>query len=345
VTARDVLRLYRAQTAAVEGAGFPLAAWLGHAPLWSLPGFALLGLLAHFGGFGENSFLDYLAGFDKSDPSKADHPLVAGRMTVGHAGAWVYLAQVAGVLVFVTLLFHGVRALPVLAFAGYIGLGHAYNLVGKRNKPLAVAEISGAFALAFLACGSLWTGAADPVVWAAAAYAGVFTAFQIAVAGELKELAQPGERNLLRRLGSRVEPGMGGSAADPRGIAIEPHLDVGPGTWVLATVLTGAKWIALGILLVLLWPGFWWYPAFVVAGVALYVYGRALLRPGPFRRPRRVAVMGAGEAASYLLLVLAVAPAIWPWLVWAFAALPVVWFAGMNRLLWPGSGSALAPGV
>jgi 4-hydroxybenzoate polyprenyltransferase len=329
----DYLRIARAQTAAVEGAGFPLAAWIGGAPLWILPLFALFGIFAHFGGFGQNSITDLE--YDRRDPNKQDHPVVAGRVRVSEANAFVYGCQILGILIFVMIgishLALTTLVLPCALLGGYVLLGTAYNLYGKRNKPLAVLEISGAFTLAFLAAGTLWTGHATTLVWTVGAYAFVFTAFQIALAGEVKELAQAGERNLLRRLGSRILP--------------EEWFWPGILVVVFGFILSFGKAITLGAVA---WEvdGSWWYVAvFFVSWMSFTVYTSLLLRPGPFDRGHRVRVMGIGEAGSYLLLVLALAPALWPWLWVPFIVLPVLWFVTLNRALWSRTGSAWAPGV
>jgi 4-hydroxybenzoate polyprenyltransferase len=361
----DYLRIGRAQTAAVEGAGFPLAAWIGGAPLWTLPLFAILGIVAHLGGFGENGITDLA--YDRGDPSKLDHPLVSGRVPFRRGLVFVYACQAAGVAVFVGVLglAHEHSGVPVLAFVGYILLGHAYNLLGKAWKPGAVLEISGAFALAFLACATAWTGRATDLVWAVATYAFAFTAFQIAVAGELKELGQRNEGNLLRRLGSRVGPGLLGAASPTLATVVdsgasvtgdtEPFLLVGRATWWFGLVLSALKALALAFVASLvsgavLWPLWsfgtpWGTLIAFVSGFAFAAYSTVLLWPGPFDRGTRLRIMGIGEAGSYLLLVFALAPALWPWLLPAFVVLPVLWFAGMNRWLWARTGSAWAPGV
>ncbi|MFZ2058383.1 MAG: UbiA family prenyltransferase [Acidimicrobiales bacterium] len=356
---RDYLQLFRAQTAAVEGAGFPLAAWIGGAPLWTLPLFALVGILAHFGGFGENGITDLA--YDRLDPSKAEHPLVTGRMTFRRAIGLVYGCQAAGVVLFAAIMVatgHPYAAVPVFAFVGYIFLGHAYNFTGKWWKPGAVLEISGAFCLAFLAMATAWTGRADAVVWAVAVYAFLFTAFQIAIAGELKELARPNEENLLRRLGSRVEspvPAMDEllSVAKRYGAIVNvghraltgDWLFTSSRAWVLANVLSAAKAVALGAVAWMLGGPSWGMVVGIAAWAIFSVYSFALLRSGPWNRPCRVKTMGIGEATSYLLLVFALASSLWPYLLVTFLVLPVVWFVSMNRALWVGSGSAWAPGV
>lgn len=363
MTIRDYLQIGRAQTAAVEGALFPLAALAGGAPLWALPLFALLGIVQHLGGFGENSVSDLR--YDRADPSKADHPLVAGRVSYAGGVAFVYGLQILGAGIFVGILaYTGVTwVFPVLAFVLYHVFGHAYNWLGKLNKPAASAEIALCFAFASLAVGSAWTGRADPAVWSLFVFALALVAFQIAVAGELKEIAQSNERNLLRRLGSRVGPGLLGTASEAFGAAVEaatrggavvvvkredltePFLLTSGGAWALAWSLTAFKIAALA------WIG-WvvggppWMGVGAAAGILLFTgYTFALLLPGPFDRPRRMRLMGLGEAASVLVVVVPLAPILGWWLWAPFLVLPFLWFAGMNRILWARTGSALAPGV
>lgn len=353
----DYLRIARAQTAAVEGAGFPLAAWIGGAPLWTLPVFALLGVVAHFAGFGLNSVADLR--YDRKDPSKADHPLVTGRVSEGAGYLFSLSMVIAGLALFLALIIAGGAGnrfvLPWLAWSGYVALGFAYNFVGKRWKPGAVLEISGAFALAFLATATAWTGRASPLVWAVVAYAFAFTAFQIGICGEEKELGQPGEKNLLRRLGSSVGPGVLGAASPTLAAVVQsgtvvtgdttPFLLTSERTWVFGIGLTLAKSLTLASVSWLLAGPYWGLVVFTLSWVILLLYTRSLLMPGPFDRPRRLRLMGAGEAGSYLLLVLALVPALWPWLWILFVILPVLWFATLNRALWSRTGSAWAPGV
>lgn len=344
-TASDLLRLGRAQTAAVEGAGFPLAAWIGGAPLWTLPVFALLGVIAHLSGFGENSLTDLE--FDRKDPSKADHPVVAGRISVRGGWTFVLVMQAMAIVVLALLTWSSGHWVAWVPFIGYIGLGHAYNLVGKKWKPGAVLEISGAFALAFLAMAMVWTGRFDNTITAVAVYAFLFTGFQIAIAGELKELGQPNERNLLRNLGTRVTPEISPlvSRESIRPEALLPSLVVSEQVWAFAFILSAAKAIAIGTVGWMVLGPEWGLIIGAVSGGFFVAYTVALLRPGPYDRPRLLRIMGGGEAASYVLLVLALAPTLWPWLLVAFIVAPVVWFISMNRLLWNTSGSAWAPGV
>lgn len=326
----DYLRIARAQTAAVEGAGFPLAAWIGGAPLWTLPLFAVLGILCHFAGFGENSLSDLA--FDRLDPSKADHPVVAGRVSAGAGWAFVIALQLIAAELMVVIVWRTGAWVALAPFAGYVLLGHAYNFLGKRNKPLAVLEISGAFALAFLAMATAWGRSPGGLVWAVVAYAFVMTAFQIAIAGEVKELGQANERNLLRRIGTRVESGRLTGGWPPYG-------------FLLATALSLAKAVALGVVAYAVAGLGWGIVVYAASWIGFMAYTLLLLYPDAFDRPRRLRIMGLGEAASYLFLVTALLPALAPWLWVPFVVLPVLWFGALNRALWARTGSAWAPGV
>ena len=172
-------------------------------------------------------------------------------------------------------------------------------------------------------------------------------------------MGQSNEKNLLRRLGTTVAPLMdsqlagviddfvrsGAAVVVSKRAVSGDSLFTSRRTWALAFGLSAMKAVAIGAVAYLL-LGWWWGIAVaVVSYVAFSLYTVALLRPGPFDRARRVKLMGIGEAGSYLLLVLALVPVLWPWLWVAFIILPVLWYVSMNRVLWSGSGSAWAPGV
>lgn len=356
--AADFARVGRLQTAAMEMGGLTLAAYIGGAPVAWLPYVAVLALIIHAGGFGMNSASPYDLRLDRMDPAKRDHPIVAGRVSTRQAWAFVTAMLVLGFGMFGVLTWVTGTWVAWLPFVGFVVWGALYNLTGKLNKVAAGLEISTAFALAFLAFGMLWTGRASPLVWAVVVFAWTLVCFQILLAGEVKELAQSNEPNLLRRLGATVGPPMpalagliedvvrgGGAVAVNKRALTGDWLLPSRAAWFLAFGLSYAKAAALGVVAYLV-LGWWWGIAVAVAAYFVFgVYTVALLRPGPFARPKRMVVMGAGEAASYLLLVLALVPALWPWLWALFVVLPVAWFVTLNRVLWSGSGSAWAPGV
>ncbi len=349
-------RFCRLQTAAVEMGGFGLAALIGGATGWWILYAALFGVLVHAAGFSQNTLHDFIGGYD-NEPDKAHHPLQTGAITVRQGNVAVYGLMAIGIAVFF-LFDPGRFILPWLFLFGYLAFGTLYNTVGKLSSIEGVLEISIAFFCGFLAVGTVWTGSVSPLLWAAAVFGLFMTMSQIAVAGFIKDIAHPRESNLLRRLGTRIEPPLpamsglnedvvrgGGAVVVNKRAMLGDWLFPNRATWALAFGLSWAKAIALGAIAYLLLGWWWGIEVAVVSFVAFSVYTIALLRPGPFDRPRRVKVMGLGEAGSYLLLVLALVPVLWPWLWAVFIILPVLWYVSMNRMLWSGSGSAWAPGV
>ncbi len=334
---KDVARLGRLQTAVLEMLGFAIAGILGGFPIAWIPVLVVFGLLAHLAGFGMNSVSDFLAGYDTRDPAKADHPLVAGRMSVREATSWVFLWVCFGILMEGAILFatleRGISiGLPLLAFAAYLALGTLYNVSGKGHKAVKVLEISAAYALGFLAVGTAWTGTSTWLVDLVAFYIFLYGAYDIAIAGELKDIGQAHEDNLLRRLGANVEPET-------------LWLLMGPKAQVLAAILALGKTLVVAAIAsaqgVVLWAVLITLPTLVI----LSLYGKILLHSGPYDRPRRMKTMGLGEAASYLLAVIALAPVLGVAGTAALTVLPVLWFVGVNRWLWPSTGSSWAPGV
>lgn len=328
----DYLRIGRAQTAAMEMGGLSLAAYLGGMPLTWIPYVVVLALIIHLGGFGMNSASPTDLRLDRQDPAKQDHPIVAGRVSMRSAWGFILALHIIGFIMFGYLTWVTGAWIAWVPFLGFVGLGTIYNLFGKLNKPFAVLEISGAFALAFFGFGVVWTGHTSTLIWAITLYAGLLVAYQIGIGGEVKEIAQRGESNILRRLG--VELGESG------------ELLSSPVSTALSLGLTTGKVFTLGYIAVIVLPydPVWVFVIGLAALLVLFTYDIALTGTYVRTRSKRVAVMGAGEAASYLLLVVAVLP-ILGWWVLAWVFLPVLWFVVMNARLWPKSGSVFAPGV
>ncbi len=334
---KDVARLGRLQTAVLEMLGFAIAGILGGFPVAWIPILVVFGLVAHLAGFGMNSVSDYLAGYDARDPAKADHPLVAGRMSVREARSWVVVWVSLGILMEAAIL-HVTSSrsvsiwMPALAFAAYLGLGTLYNVSGKGHKAVKVLEISAAYALGFLAVGTAWAGTSTGLVDLVALYIFLYGAYDIAIAGELKDIGQAHEDNLLRRLGADVDPGT-------------LWFSLSRKARIVAAVLASGKILAVAALAYAVGGTFWAGLITLPTLGVLVVYDRQILQPGAYDRPRRLRTMGLGEAVSYLLAVLALAPILGVAGTAIFTVLPVVWFLSVNRWLWPSTGSSWAPGV
>jgi hypothetical protein len=327
---KDYAILFRAQTAAVEVGLFPLAAWLGGAPWIWLPFFVLLGVLEHFGAFAENSVSDYEYDLRqaKLTGDKADHPLIAGRMTFGQAWVATALCQTASLAMFVYVVGLRHTLWTLIPFGLFIVLGFWYNHRGKEAK--LAAGLSIAFSYGFLALSvmAVWNGI---IVWSLFLFVTAYVLAQIWLGGEWKELAQGHERNLLRALGSKVDGGR-----------MVTSTDVG----LLVVFLVALKVWTISLFVHMFTP--WWWVTIVFAVLIFGVYEAKLFRSGPFDRPRGMKILGLGEATSYLMMPIAL---FWSLPVWFFLYLvlaPVLWFVLFNRTLYVVKGtskSSFAPGV
>lgn len=347
---KDVLILGRMQTAAVEVGLFPLVAWLGGVPWVWLPFFIVLGLLEHFGAFGENSLSDLA--YDKNDPAKQDHPLVAGRMTEKQGWLYVGLAQALAFSMFLWLVTWRGTVWTLAPFLMFMLTGYLYNHRSKGNKMLGGIAIAVSYASLALAIAGSWghalsTGALEAIfLWN-----GGYVLYQIWVAGEVKEVGQQNEHNLLRGLGTRVKDGRLIVSADVIGLSLILVLSK---LWtfleVYGTVVLHQPFPWYIVPHLLSWSWSLWWPTLMAVVILLFLlaYDAKLLKPGKFDRPQRMKVMGLGEAFSYVLL-----PVMLFWIlpVWFFLYLvlgPVVFFAGLNRVLYVKKGtskSSFAPGV
>jgi hypothetical protein len=325
----DYLRVGRAHTAASEMFGMALAAYLGGVRFPLLLAFVLLGWLVHVGGFGMNSLMDFMYGYDAADPAKAHHPLPAGRMRVSTAMLFVFASQLAAMMGFMMMS----RSYPAdLAFAAYVAAGWWYNVYAKRHKLAAVLDLGVSYAALFLAA-AMVRGALTPLIAMAALYTGVSTSFTIGVAGDVKDIdSGTDEVNILRDMGTRVE---GGNFIPSRAAV----------AWALSLNLLRASFLVAAAYII---SRIWALPVAAMAYGSFIYYSLTLMRAGPFRHEWRLKVMGAGEAWAYVALVITVMPLMISWLPAAaalFLAAPVAYFYAMNRIMWPHTGSGWAPGV
>jgi 4-hydroxybenzoate polyprenyltransferase len=328
----DYLRIGRAHTASMEMGFMPLAAYLGGVSPLLLPVLAVLGWIVHVNGFGMNSVTDFVYGFDAADPAKAHHPLPAGRLTVTQAWLFVMATHMAALAGFL-LLSRSYYADAALAV--YIVAGWWYNIYAKRHKVAGIVSIGVSFAALFLATSMIagaWPSALTIMI---AAYMGLYNSIGVMVAGDIKDLTtRSNEVNVMRMLGVRLS---GDELTVTRAAT----------AWAVALNMIAAA-LLTGIAAASRAPWFWVAAIAVLAAGSLAHYALTLMRPGPFRREWRLKVWGAGQAWSYVLLILAVIPLMWSWLPGAvvlFLVVPVIYFYAMNRIMWPRSGSGWAPGV
>ena len=325
----DYLQVGRAHTAPVEMFGLPLAAYLGGFPAYLLPVFVLLGWMVHVAGFGMNSLVDYLYGYDKQDPSKQHHPLVSGRVSVLQASVFVFGLQLASTFFFFLL---GPQLLSSLAFVAYVAFGWTYNLLAKRNKAAGMAELALSMGFLFFAVATVHQVQSLTVVYASV-YTAVVTSFQIGVCGDLKDLdAGTSEVNILRQLGCSV-------AGD--------EMRRGADAMFFSDMISVVKALAITAVASTI-SGWWAVPIFFLAGASFLLYSHRAMREGAWDHARVLKVIGLGEVWSYIIFVITLFPLFlswWPWAAGFFLVLPPIYYFAMNRVMWPKSGSGWAPGV
>jgi hypothetical protein len=315
---RDWLRLFRAQTAPATVILILTPYLAGGGSAEGALALAALGLLAHWLSFGANSLHDWLGGWDRVDPSKAHHPLVAGRMRMEDAVRVIHwglpLLMLWGTLLTLRVSPEPLWALVAL-YSWYVW-GMAYNLGLSKVSVLGFVPISVCFT-SMAAWGWLLShGGVGGVGGTWLGYVFFTTLFQISWSGHLKDMAVRERGNLLVKLGARLEGGV---------------FDPGPSRWYgrtvkLANILTG--WMLLAYspdLWRILWYVFW-------ASVALR-YLRRLTAARTYERGRELFNMSVEEVATIYLPLLMLEPAE----AAAVAAFGLLYFFGMNRALWGAS--------
>jgi len=316
--------------------GLPLAAYLGGVPPVQLPAFVLLGWLVHNAGFGMNSLVDYLYGYDLSDPSKSHHPLVAGRMSILGATASVFGLQLLSMFYFFMLSPHALMS--QVAFGLYVLFGWAYNLLAKKNKWAAMGYLGVSMGSLFFA-GATVLGVVTPLIIAASLYTAATVVFQIGVCGDLKDLAAGTEEvNILKQLGTHVE---GTTMVTSRK------------GYIFAFSISAAKTAFLALFAYFVLPSWWWsIPVTVLAGATFFFFSYKELEGGrPYDHVYRLKLIGLGEVLAYILLIISAFPLLLSWALPAgifFFILPVAYYYVMNRVIWPKpttGGSGWAPGV
>ena len=322
-TIRDWLRLFRAQTAPATIL-LLLVPYLAseRATLVGALLIGIFGLFTHFFSFGQNSLLDttiihYKGRLppDLEDPSKAHHPLVAGRIRLSEAHSVInwglaLLVTAAGI----GSLLGANPALSMFSLIIWVIYGWGYNAGLSKVSSLGFLPIT----ICFMGLtGWAWflTHESMSVLgWYYLAYVGLTILFQISVEGNLKEMGQAERSNLLIKMGARLTDGWflpGWSAVWGVGIKVLSAVILAK---ILITELTPLSAI--------------WY-ILIVTGISAFTGYLCLIHP--YDRPSELRRMSGME----ILSIYAPIPLMVPW----GQALPLMvlgaaYFYSVNRLLW-----------
>jgi hypothetical protein len=312
------LQLFRAQTAPATIL-LILVPYLTNASLFSLEALAvgLFALLAHWVSFGHNSLMDTAMGYDRKDPSKSHHPLVAGRISMAAAHNVIHwsLSGLAVVAILISLALSPNPTLAIISIFLWFVFGYAYNSGLSKECLLSFLPIS----ICFAAMGAwgwfLSHSTLDRLGWLLLAYFFMTILFQISWSGHLKELELKERSNLLVKMDTKVEDG---------------RFTPGYGM-VYGSVIKFVNVPVLGALLLV--ENFEitrlvWFSAMIVL-VARYLF--KLVRPRQYVRSRELRNMSAME----ILTIYAPIPLVLPWVESAILMLfGVIYFLVVNRLLW-----------
>lgn len=319
---RAWLRVTRLQTAGFTVAISLLGYYLAGGKIFSVYGFYILlfSLLFHACGHLDNNVCDLK--YDLRDPSKKHFPLVSGEILFERARKACYLALW---LIVLSGLFLSNGSLASIFFLVLgVSMGLAYNRVNKRVywKPIP-------FALSFISlpCFFYYANASltTMVFILYCIYGFLALSWELGVGGELKDINNPAEKNILRRLGVAVEDGKivfsFRSEAYVWSFKVLNYF-VGVGVLIflaMSLVNAVAYWISWGMAL------------FFVNGLG---------SSGEWNRKRRMRDLVLVELFTYLAVVVALAlPLIEAVTMVVF---PVAWLITFNRIIW---SSGLTPRV
>jgi len=204
VSLRDLLILFRAQTAAATVFTITIPYILAGGDIALLAVLVPLGILTHFFSFGHNSVMDYW--YDIHDPNKAHHPLESGRIELHTAHQIIHTGQVIlAVALCVLALFKSPAALTPLLL--YIVFGHAYNDGLDKNTILSFLPISLCFTSLAAYGWVLANGEVNSIFALVLLWAFLTILYQIGWEGNLKDVWNPSERrfNLIVKIGRKEQ--------------------------------------------------------------------------------------------------------------------------------------------
>lgn len=199
------LIFFRAHTGMLEAPIPAFGAAVALGSLWRVEvlAWAVVGLLYHYAGYGQNSYYDWEKGYDKDDPHKQHHPLNTGAINPERAKFAANGMVAATVLAIVMLT--GFTVVPLLLLAIALLSGLLYNLYGKsvthKYVLLAIAH-SMLFVIPYTLYGNGNPRFAAMIFLALV----VHHCFQIAISGDVKDINQE-ESSLLNKIGVVWEDG------------------------------------------------------------------------------------------------------------------------------------------
>lgn len=290
------LQLFRAHSGMLEGMTTAFAAAMSIGSVFSptVVVWGIWGLLAHYAGYGMNSYVDWVKGFDKEDSDKQHHPLNKGTLSKDEAKYGVIVMMLLSL--FSGLALGGFSHRTIIAISAAVLSGTAYNFLGKYTT-LKFIPVSLSYMFIFVVPYVGTGGDITPVFMLLSAYIFLQYAFAIAYSGEIKDIVKD-EANLMKTLGARV-----------RDIAENAVIVEMPASLLYtAYISTSAQIGIVTIALVYQNSQAIAYPLLWMLGVYMAFQVDHIVRPGRFDRESRVESMAKKELSGLYMVYLVVIP-------------------------------------
>lgn len=316
------LRVFRAQTAAAVFMLVLIPYLTAGGPLysWKTLILALWSILAHHMAFGHNTVMDTLMGWDIMDQNKLHHPLVANFIKKETALKVVSFGIFFTTLIAILLVGYsdGNRFYAMAFLSLFLIGGMIYNSGISKISIWDVIPISICFTSLSLFSYFLVAEEFNELIILIAFYIILLQWFEIGVEGEIKEIELKNEINLLTKLGTKFDGNsfnMGKSIVYPWGLKLA-GLAVGgyivyKYTYELTTIVLFALFAFLAI-----------YFCF------------QLTKKRIWNRKKALRDMALEEIVTIFLLPVVLIPIIGVTEVMIILAFAILYFIGMNSLLW-----------
>ena len=326
---RDWLQLFRAQTAPATVYALTIPCIVaGCVDTIILAYLFIVGHILHWASFGHNSLMDYLLGFDKVDPNKSHHPLVAGRIDPVRA-SWVIHLMLFGstiLLAIPTIILD--RTLALFFLLAYAVWGYAYNNGLDHLSRRSWIPISLAFG--FLPLYGYFLYGEDPrIAMLLGLWGFLVTFYQIDFEGNLKDLWNPVD-TAANKLSKHCKISGEEYSCDPdTGLEhlAARLLAVAIPVWILFLQGHGLLIQAYAVIV------------FILSAIGTLVLHNKLVDGGS--RRKMLEYMGLQEVLAFYSLLLVFLPTR-PVELGLLAIYGVAYFVAMNKILW---GSRFGPRV
>jgi 4-hydroxybenzoate polyprenyltransferase len=326
--------LFRAHTAILETPLAVLGAALALGTVFHIDMlyWILFGVAYHCIGYGMNSYVDWIKGYDQNDPHKQHHPLNTGDITPRAARNAIF-GLLIGFIVY-ALWLGSFSLVAVVGVALMLVAGVTYNYLGKVTEhkyvPIAIVHT-----MVFVYPYITYTTELIPSLLLGAAAFFIHNVYQIAISGDIKDIEQD-ESSIIRSMGARVYEEQNGARV----------IDIGSNVRSIALTLTIVEsTLALSIYAIeietVVFNNVFILPL-VVMTIWLLREHFTLTQIQPYDRNTLLSAMARRELAGIWMIAAAFSPHIGAGGFAAIVAVSAVYLLATSRFMW---GTWLRPDV